>query len=81
VVVCDIGLPDGSGLELVRRISANGPVAAIAMTGYGSARDLELSAQAGFAAHLTKPIAVDKLLATIETLCKRRAGENGAAES
>jgi PAS domain S-box-containing protein len=75
VLVCDIGLPDGSGLELVRRISARRPVKAIALSGYGSAGDLERSAQAGFAVHLTKPIAADKLLEAIETLCM---GDNGA---
>ena len=77
VLVCDIGLPDGSGLELVRRISARRPVKAIALSGYGSAGDLERSAQAGFAVHLTKPIAADKLLEAIETLCNPQTGGSG----
>ena len=79
VLVCDIGLPDGSGLELVRRISARRPVKAIALSGYGSAGDLERSAQAGFAVHLTKPIAADKLLEAIETLCNPQTGGSGPA--
>jgi len=79
VLVCDIGLPDGSGLELVRRISVRRPVKAIALSGYGSAGDLERSAQAGFAVHLTKPIAADKLLEAIEMLCNPQAGGSGPA--
>ena len=81
VVVCDIGLPDGSGLDLVRRISAQHPVQAIAITGYGTARDVEASAAAGFAVHLTKPVAADKLLHAIETLCDGDSRGTGIRDS
>ncbi|WP_119155032.1 hybrid sensor histidine kinase/response regulator [Caldimonas tepidiphila] len=53
-VVSDIGLPDGSGLDVVRLLQGRCP--AIALTGYGSPEDLRRSREAGFAAHLTKPI-------------------------
>jgi CheY-like chemotaxis protein len=76
VVVCDIGLPDGSGLELIRRISARHPIKAIALSGYGSASDLERSAQAGFALHLTKPVAAPKLLEAIDMLCNQETGDD-----
>ena len=72
VIVCDIGLPDGTGFDLVRRLSADQPVKAIALTGYGAPRDVELASRAGFSAHLTKPVAVDQLVATIESLIERR---------
>ena len=68
VMVCDIGLPDGSGFDVMRRISSERPLQAIALTGYGTPRDIELAAQAGFAMHMTKPIAADRLLEAIEAL-------------
>jgi CheY-like chemotaxis protein len=62
MVVSDIGLPDGSGLDLMRRITARrGRVPSIALTGYGTEEDIIRSREAGFSAHLTKPIDFAKL--------------------
>jgi PAS domain S-box-containing protein len=69
VIVCDIGLPDGSGLDVVRKIAAEKPIKAIALSGYGTPRDVELSSQAGFAAHLVKPVGAEELVETIEAVC------------
>jgi PAS domain S-box-containing protein len=68
VIVCDIGLPDESGFDLMRKISAARPVKAIALTGYGGPREQRLASAAGFAAHLTKPVGAEKLVAAIEQL-------------
>jgi CheY-like chemotaxis protein len=66
LVISDIGLPDGSGLDLMRRIvSRQGPRPAIALTGYGMEEDIRRSREAGFTAHLTKPIDFAKLEAII----------------
>ena len=66
LIVSDIGLPDGSGLDLMRRVNAcRGPVPAIALTGYGMEEDIRRSREAGFTAHLTKPIDFAKLEAMI----------------
>src|SRR5207248_1273469 len=56
VLVSDIGLPDGSGLELMRTLSAERPVPGIALSGFGMEDDLRKSREAGFAIHLTKPV-------------------------
>jgi PAS domain S-box-containing protein len=56
VLVSDIELPDGSGLELMVTLRSNRAVAGIALSGFGSAEDIELSRSAGFAEHLTKPV-------------------------
>jgi len=59
VVLLDIGLPDVDGYEVARRLRQSpGGASAIlvAMTGYGQARDLRLSAEAGFDHHLLKPV-------------------------
>jgi PAS domain S-box-containing protein len=62
LIVSDIGLPDGTGLELMRRVVARrGPVPAIALTGYGMEEDIHRSREAGFTAHMTKPIDFAKL--------------------
>jgi PAS domain S-box-containing protein len=74
VVVCDIGLPDGSGLDVVRKIAAEKPIKAIALSGYGTPRDVELSSQAGFATHLVKPVGAEELVEAIEAVCGDRAG-------
>jgi PAS domain S-box-containing protein len=66
LIISDIGLPDGSGLELMRRVVATrGSVASIALTGYGMEEDIRRSREAGFTAHLTKPIDFVKLEAMI----------------
>jgi CheY-like chemotaxis protein/two-component sensor histidine kinase len=55
--ILDIGLPDMTGYELARRLRRDHPQASfIALTGYGQARDRDLSKQAGFDHHLVKPV-------------------------
>ena len=55
--ILDIGLPDMTGYELARRLRRDHPTASfIALTGYGQARDRDLSKQAGFEHHLVKPV-------------------------
>jgi PAS domain S-box-containing protein len=66
LIVSDIGLPDGTGLELMRRVVAlRGRVPAIALTGYGMEEDIQKSRESGFTAHMTKPIDFTKLEAMI----------------
>jgi PAS domain S-box-containing protein len=61
VVISDIGLPDGSGLDLMRQLLARRPVQGIALSGFGMEEDLRKSLEAGFLEHLTKPVAFDLL--------------------
>jgi CheY-like chemotaxis protein len=56
LVICDLGLPDGTGWDALRRLREFGPVKAIAMSGFGMEDDIQKSRDAGFAAHLTKPV-------------------------
>jgi len=73
VIVSDLGLPDASGLELIRELQANGHRPAIALTGYGHESDVRAAVEAGFDAHLTKPIDVQTLIDLIALLTPRRA--------
>jgi signal transduction histidine kinase len=69
VVLCDIGLPDIDGLEVARRVredrAVRPDVRLIALTGYGQAEDVRQALDAGFQAHLTKPVNLDELLALL----------------
>jgi len=68
VLVSDISLPDGSGLEVLREARRHGDVKAIAVSGYGTEEDVRRSAEAGFAEHLVKPFDPERLIETIERL-------------
>ena len=68
LVLCDIGLPDIDGLEVARSLRRNTTLAGtrlIALTGYGQAEDVRQAINAGFDAHLTKPINLDQLMALL----------------
>jgi CheY-like chemotaxis protein len=62
----DLQLTDGNGLDLVRRLRAQRDLTAIALSGYASPEDVHASRDAGFAAHLKKPIDTEVLLAAIQ---------------
>jgi DNA-binding response OmpR family regulator len=59
VLLSDIELPDGSGLELMRELA--GKVPGIAMSGFSSGEDVCNSLDAGFAIHLNKPLTFREL--------------------
>jgi len=64
IALVDIGLPSFDGYEVARRIRANPAtkdIFLVALTGYGLPEDERSAAQAGFDAHLVKPIDLDKL--------------------
>jgi PAS domain S-box-containing protein len=62
IMISDIRLPDGSGLDLIRRLRSNRPIRGIAISGFGTEEDQERSRQAGYEFHLTKPVNFDSLL-------------------
>ena len=83
LVISDIELPDGSGLDLMRELTIRRPTPGIALSGFGTSDDLDMSLEAGFDEHLTKPIDVRKLDAAIRREAKRglwiiaKSGRNG----
>jgi PAS domain S-box-containing protein len=70
LVLLDIGLPGASGLEVARQIAAelDAPPPLIAVTGYGQDKDRAASLEAGFRAHLTKPVTLADLTELLEQL-------------
>ncbi len=68
VALIDVGLPGLDGYEVARRIRATPGGASmrlIAITGYGQSDDRRRALDAGFDAHLTKPVQSERLLAAI----------------
>lgn len=61
LLVSDIGLPDGTGYELMSQLRISHNLVGIALTGYGMEEDVNRSHAAGFVAHLTKPVSVHAL--------------------
>jgi two-component system CheB/CheR fusion protein len=57
LVISDVGLPDGSGYDLMRAmLERECTTKGIAVSGYGSEKDVEDSLRAGFTLHLVKPV-------------------------
>jgi len=78
LVLTDMRLPDGLGLELVREITASGkgtPVAVI--TAYGSAENAVVALKAGAFDYIAKPVALDALRVMVRSALK--LSEAGAA--
>lgn len=61
VLISDVGLPDGNGWDLLRRLGPDRPPYAIAMSGFGMRSDRQKSLAAGFRHHLLKPVEPNQL--------------------
>lgn len=61
LLLSDIGLPDGTGIDLIRQVRQHSTIPAIALTGFGSDQDIVRYKEAGFDAHITKPVNFQKL--------------------
>jgi CheY-like chemotaxis protein len=68
VVVSDLGLPDGSGLDVMRGLLSRRPICGIALSGFGSDGDVRSTREAGFQRHLVKPVELSQLIEAIESL-------------
>lgn len=66
VLVSDIGLPDGTGVDLIQRLREKGPVFGIALTGFGMEDDIRRSLDGGFEHHLIKPVDLNRLDSLIQ---------------
>jgi signal transduction histidine kinase len=69
LLLSDLGLPDGSGLDLMRALRREGStLPGIVLSGYGQDDDIARSREAGFAAHLIKPLSSEKIRNAIVAL-------------
>ena len=65
LVISDLGLPDGTGMDLMRELRERYGLPGIALSGYGTEDDVRRSLEAGFSRHLTKPVNFQTLEAVI----------------
>jgi PAS domain S-box-containing protein len=79
LVVSDVGLPDGTGLDLMRQLYHTQGLRGIALSGFGTDEDLAASKAAGFAEHLTKPVDWERLRDAIARLILESRNESAAA--
>lgn len=73
VVICDVSLPSGSGLDLLRRISEKHPaVVVIMLTGYGTIEAAVEALRRGASDYLTKPLVDAELRISLQRALKQR---------
>ena len=80
ILISDIGLPDGSGLELMQQTRVIQPMPGIALSGFGMEQDIRRSKEAGFAEHLIKPLNFQLLVDAIERLTANTEAAMGAPD-
>jgi CheY-like chemotaxis protein len=72
IIVADIGLPEEDGMTFIRKVRARGGkergVPAVAVTGWGLPRDRARAQEAGFQAHLVKPVEPGTLVSVVKAL-------------
>jgi PAS domain S-box-containing protein len=82
VLVSDLGMPEVDGFELLRRVRGLGPVRggalpAIALTAFARSQDRTRALRAGFLAHVTKPVELSELVATVAAVAGRATDSRG----
>jgi CheY-like chemotaxis protein len=68
VVISDLGLPDGTGYDLMRQLRDRHGIKGIALSGYGMEQDQRRSREVGFLHHVVKPVDVSQLVALIQRI-------------
>ena len=72
VVISDIGLPDGTGHDLMKQIKERYRIPGVALTGYGMEDDLRRSSEMGFAEHVVKPVNIAHLQSVIRRVARSK---------
>ena len=70
LLISDLGLPDATGYELMKRIRGFSSLKGIAMSGFGMDEDIRKSREVGFSEHLVKPLDVSRLQQAIRRVAE-----------
>jgi PAS domain S-box-containing protein len=81
LIVSDVGLPDGTGLDFIKAFREHSDVPAVALTGFGTDEDVRRCLAAGFTSHLTKPVNFAQLEQLIEGAANIKAEKAEGADS
>jgi PAS domain S-box-containing protein len=73
LLLSDLGLPDGTGHDLMPVARTQPALKAVAVSGFGMEHDVRKSLDAGFSAHLTKPVDIGLLRKTLADVLKTPA--------
>ena len=76
LILSDIGLPDGTGIDFIEKVRPHKKTPAIAITGFGVEEDVRRSLEAGFSAHLTKPVNFERLESLISQFVGPGSGKS-----
>jgi len=77
VLVTDLGLPDGTGMDLLDDLARLYPIPAIALTAHCEVEFLEMTRSPRFARHLLKPILAADLIKAVQEVCESRQACSG----
>ncbi|MCC8391369.1 response regulator [Paraburkholderia sp. MMS20-SJTR3] len=77
LVVSDVGLPDGTGLDFIKAFREHSDAPAVALTGFGTDEDVRRCLSAGFTSHLTKPVNFAQLEKMIESAAQEKVRKSG----
>jgi PAS domain S-box-containing protein len=81
LIVSDVGLPDGTGLDFVKAFREHSDAPAVALTGFGTDEDVRRCLDAGFTSHLTKPVNFGQLEQLIESAANLKGEKNAGTDS
>src|SRR5262249_39775843 len=75
VLISDIGMPNEDGYDLIRKVRAlpaedGGTITDLALTGYASLTDEKRWLEAGYQTHMSKPVEIAKLVATVANIAR-----------
>ncbi len=73
LIVSDLELGDGTGLDLLSSLGPGRSVPAIALTGYGSEEDRKMCLEAGFLMHIVKPVLTRQLSEAIRSIIQKQS--------
>ena len=71
LLISDLGLPDGSGEEIMEEVKRLYGLRGIALSGFGAEEDIQASRNAGFEEHFVKPVDFPALQSTVKRMCAK----------
>jgi CheY-like chemotaxis protein len=72
VLLCDLNLPDGTGWDLMQRLSKKRPVAGVAYSAFDEPEHIARSKAAGFAEHVVKGTTPETIVSAIDRVTKAK---------